>query len=375
MYELGRSFGTEEQCERKLIELRWPGGFECPHCGGNEYRKIGTRREYYCTSCCWQFSATSGTLLAHTKVPLTSWFRAAFMLVNDARGVSAQRVAEECCVSDVAGGKMLARLRNAMGFSMAICKVGGDYVEVDQAHVACGNTKDSGVNHPGKGTTQAPVMVAVSADRCVMRVASDSTKGTTEAFAAAHVSRNHEVRADASRSNGALAGGWDARLRRSARDGDSEDSMPAVHHVIANFKALLLGTHHGVTVEHLQTYCDQFSWRYSHRKGDAVLDLLGDLVRWPHVDLDVIGDCRTAMPKHKSKPEPGAARNSALRSAWRADQEERKGPLLQDLASLLTAAQKDKEEREWWDDWYAKHPNDYRETAWEFAYFDRLSCA
>ena len=43
-----RNYGTEGQCGEALIRLRWPEGFTCPHCNGTEYRKLGTRREYYC---------------------------------------------------------------------------------------------------------------------------------------------------------------------------------------------------------------------------------------------------------------------------------------------------------------------------------------
>jgi transposase-like protein len=203
-----RNYGTEEQCEEALIKLRWPEGFKCERCGGTECRKLGTRREYYCTHCLKQFSATSGTMLAHTKVPLTAWFLACFLLVTDANGVSAQRVARECGVSDKTAGSMLRRLRTAMGFAMRLCKVGGDYVEVDGAHIACGNPGDE-VTRPGSGRTDAPVLVAVSGSSCVIRATSDSTQGTMEEFASAHVSRNHEVRCDDHGANLALVGGWD----------------------------------------------------------------------------------------------------------------------------------------------------------------------
>ena len=314
---LGRNFGTEEQCEERLISLRWPGGFACPRCGGTEYRKLGTRREYYCTRCRWQFSATSGTFLAHTKVPLTSWFLAAFLMVSDSRGVSAQRVARECGVSDDTAARMLRRLRTAMGLAMGLCRVGGDYVEVDGAHIACGNPGTE-VTRPGSGKTDAPVLVAVSAQSCAIRATSDSTQGTLEEFAAAHVSRNHEVRCDEHGANLALSGGWDVVARKSAADGDSEESLPAVHHVISNFKAMLAGTHHGVSVERLQEYADQFSWQYSHRHGDSLLDLLRELVRWPHVRLSLMRRCRRAMPRHPSADEPGKEHNKWLRRKHRA---------------------------------------------------------
>lgn len=313
-----KNYGTEGQCEEALIKLRWPEGFKCEKCGGTEYRKLGTRREYYCCSCLWQFSATSGTMLAHTKVPLTAWFLAAFLLVTGTNGVSAQRVARECEVSDKTAGNMLRRLRTAMGFAMRLCKVGGDYVEVDGAHVACGNPGGE-VTRPGSGKTDAPVLVAVSGSSCVIRAVSDSTQGTMEAFASAHVSRNHEVRCDLHGANLALVGGWDVVAKQSAADGDTEASLPAIHHIISNFKAMLSATHHGVSVKRLQEYGDQFAWRYSHRTGDTFLDLLREVVRWPHVDLRRIKRCRTAMPKHPAEEEPGKRHNQYVRRRHRAE--------------------------------------------------------
>jgi transposase-like protein len=184
--DFGERFGTEERCEEYLISLKSPEGFACPRCGHGEYAKVGGgRREYRCTGCNRQFSATVGTVLEGTKLPLTKWFRAIRMVAADTRGASAQAVARECGVSDATGASMPGRLRTSMGFSMSLCKVGGDWVEVDAAHISCGNPGEE-VSRPGRGKTDAPVMVAVSDSRCVIRAASDSTKGTAEAFAAAH---------------------------------------------------------------------------------------------------------------------------------------------------------------------------------------------
>lgn len=334
--DFGERFGTEERCEEYLISLKFPEGFACPRCGHGEYAKVGGgRREYRCTGCNRQFSATVGTVLEGTKLPLTKWFRAIRMVAADTRGASAQAVARECGVSDVTGLSMVRRIRAAMGSSMALRRVGGDWVEVDGAHVPCGNWEGSGVRRPGSGTTDAPVLVAVSATGCVLRACSDSNGSSMAEFASAHVSRGHEVRCDDHGANLALVGGWDAVMRRSASAGDSEASLPAVHHVISNFKSWLAGTFHGVSVARLQEYCDEFSWRYCHRLGDAFADLLSDLVRWPHVALSEVRSLRVAMPAHEPPREPGRKRNRKILDRWLAREREAKRPLLARMASLL----------------------------------------
>ena len=47
-----------------------------------------------------------------------------------------------------------------------------------------------------------------------------------------------------------------------------------MHHVISNFKAYIVGTYHGVTEDYLQSYADEFCWRYNHRGLKAKFELL-----------------------------------------------------------------------------------------------------
>lgn len=306
MEELVRRFGDEAACELHMIALRWPGGFECPRCRGRSYARVAGRREFRRVGCGWQFSATSGTLVAHTKVPLTKWFRAAFMVCSDARGASAQAVARECGVSDLTGASMLRRLRAAMGFAMRLCRVGGEWVEADGATIACGRTGPDGPRRVNNGVGRAPVAVAVSGARLCVRAVSDQTAGSLDDFFRGHVSRLGPVRCDGLPSAQRLAGGWDPVRRRFAAGGDHEGSLPAVHHVISNLKAKLAGTCHGVTCARLQEHCDELSWKYCHRRGDQMADLLLELARWPHVRLADIRSVAERQPGHRpSGRDPG----------------------------------------------------------------------
>jgi transposase-like protein len=79
-------YGTEENCEAALEQARWPEGFRCPRCECKDYRLIHGRRHkrYQCRSCRHQATLTAGTILEATKLPLTTWFLA-FYLVGQAK--------------------------------------------------------------------------------------------------------------------------------------------------------------------------------------------------------------------------------------------------------------------------------------------------
>src|SRR5215469_15568066 len=79
-------FATEEACQQYLAACRWPEGFTCPRCRhGKAYQLVKqTRRQ--CCNCRYQVSLTIGTVLHRTKIPLTCWFWAAYLMTTDKRG-------------------------------------------------------------------------------------------------------------------------------------------------------------------------------------------------------------------------------------------------------------------------------------------------
>jgi hypothetical protein len=86
--EFQAAYGTEEQCRAAVEELRWPTGFVCPICGGRQGTWLSTRPKIQCRSCRHQASSTAGTILASTKLPLTSWFLAIRLISRAAEGVT-----------------------------------------------------------------------------------------------------------------------------------------------------------------------------------------------------------------------------------------------------------------------------------------------
>jgi ribosomal protein L37AE/L43A len=91
MTEFLDRYGSEDKCERAVIESRWPRGFVCPACGST--RKLSFRREgllyWQCLDCSHQCSLISGTIFESTKLALTRWFLAMHLLTQVKNGMSA----------------------------------------------------------------------------------------------------------------------------------------------------------------------------------------------------------------------------------------------------------------------------------------------
>ena len=90
LIEFQQRFGDEAACAQYLIAARWPDGFVCPRCGGGKAWRLETKAwTYECASCGRQTSVTAGTIMHHSKLPLTAWFWAAYLMATHSNGISA----------------------------------------------------------------------------------------------------------------------------------------------------------------------------------------------------------------------------------------------------------------------------------------------
>jgi hypothetical protein len=78
-----RLYGSEAQCEDALENAPWPNGFRCPSCGGHEHGlAYGWRLKRY------QATLTAGPIMQATKLPLTAWFLAFYLIGQAKTGIS-----------------------------------------------------------------------------------------------------------------------------------------------------------------------------------------------------------------------------------------------------------------------------------------------
>jgi hypothetical protein len=87
LLELEQRFGDEADCRAYLFALRWPQGFVCPGCGG---RGLAIRRDLSrCVQCSRETSVLAGTIFQDSKLPLTVWFRAMWLVTSQKSVISA----------------------------------------------------------------------------------------------------------------------------------------------------------------------------------------------------------------------------------------------------------------------------------------------
>ena len=84
-------FPDDDACAAWLIEMRWPDGFVCPACGHEKGWALRRKAHTFeCAGCRRQTSVTAGTILHASKLPLTVWFWAAYLMATHSNGIALQ---------------------------------------------------------------------------------------------------------------------------------------------------------------------------------------------------------------------------------------------------------------------------------------------
>lgn len=115
---------TDETEARKWLETRiWPNGPVCPHCGNADQARITAMHGkvhraglYQCNEpeCREQFTVTVGTVFERSKIPLTKWLAALFLLCASKKGMSTHQMHRMLGISYKSTWFMTHRLREAM---------------------------------------------------------------------------------------------------------------------------------------------------------------------------------------------------------------------------------------------------------------------
>jgi transposase-like protein len=112
----------DETKAREWLEARvWPNGPVCPHCGNAGQARIralaGKSHRpglYQCAECREQFTVTVKTVFERSKIPLTKWLAALFVMVSSEKSVSARQIHRMLGITYKSAWFMMHRLREAM---------------------------------------------------------------------------------------------------------------------------------------------------------------------------------------------------------------------------------------------------------------------
>jgi len=265
-------YGTEEQCVAALERARWPDGFRCPRCGEQKHGLVYGRRHrrFQCRSCRHQTTVTAGTIMEATKLPLTKWFQA-FYLVGDAKtGISSLSLMRKLGVNYRTAWLLHNKIMQAMSEREKSYVLRGK-VQLDDAYL--GGERNGG--KPGRGSeNKVPIVAAVSLDEAGHPIHMKVAKVETFSFAAIAdwaqdtLGRGCEVISDGLACFRAVAevGCIHQPVIVNGRHPKDLPDFRWINTVISNLKTSFSGTFHALNFDkYADRYLGAFCYRFNRR--------------------------------------------------------------------------------------------------------------
>ena len=265
-----REYGTEAQCEAAVVLARWPQGFVCDRCSCTRYSPTHNGRKLWqCKDCGYQSSSIVGSIMEHTKLPLTTWFLAMYWVTQSKNGVSALALMRYVGVSYPTAWLLRHKLMQVM-FEREQATLLSGRIEIDDAFLG---GEQPGRN--GRGGNKVPFLAAVETDLRgrpqIVRFDRVENHGiqAIQAWASANIATESLV----------LSDGWPGFTQLSSLvqchephitgHGPKAAKHPEfqwVNTLLSNLKTALAGTYHAFAFKKYgHRYLAEFAHRFNRR--------------------------------------------------------------------------------------------------------------
>ncbi len=270
-----RDYPDENACLERLRSRRYPDGSTCEKCGrATKYHRDADRKSYSCQWCGHHVHPTAGTIFHKSSTPLRLWFYAVFLVAQTRCGISAKQLERELGVTYKTAWRMFNKIRSML-------QDDGDEplsgtVEMDETYVG-GKRRGTNKGRPGKDSHKTLVFGMIERKG---RVVAKAVPNAGQAAIFPHVKKKVLPESMVYTDEYAVYTPLQHHGYKHKRVRHKEEVYVAgdVHtNTIEGFWSLLKrgigGVYHSVSSKHLQSYLDEYTFRYNHRKDERPMFL------------------------------------------------------------------------------------------------------
>jgi transposase len=258
-------FPNDDACLEHIKEQRWPSGVTfCAKCAQErKHYRVSGRTAYACDHCGNHIYPLAGTIFEKSTTSLKTWFYAMYLMGSTRCGISAKQIQRETGVTYKTAWRMFKQIRTLLSEDL---QLEGDAVEMDETGIG-GSCKRIGKVRKPKTTVFGMVE---RKGRVKAVVASDRKKETLMPIIKEYVMPNSTVFTDDWASYNDLGHHRNEYKHNRINHSAGVYVVGDTHtQTIEGFWSLIKrgigGVYHNVGAKYLQSYLDEYSFRYNRR--------------------------------------------------------------------------------------------------------------
>ncbi len=276
--QLNKDYPNDKACLEALFSHRFGAKFACPDCGQKgSFHRLETRKRYDC-QCGYSVYPLAGTIFHKSDTSLKDWFHAIFLFASSRNGVSAKEIERQIGVTYKCAWRMAKQIR--LLFSQNKLPFSG-VVEADETYIGAPKSGRRGRGAKGKSVVFG---LASRKGQVKANVVANVKTITLQPIINASVKKNSMVITDELLSYNKVArSGYNHQtvkhaIREYVRGKIHTNSIEGFW---SQLKRSIDGTHHAVSPKYLQTYVDEYVYRWNERRNETPLfqTILGQVVR------------------------------------------------------------------------------------------------
>jgi transposase len=265
-----KQFPNDAVCLEWLRNYLYPDGVYCKNCEQvTKHHRVASRPSYSCDHCGHHVHPTAGTIFHKSPTPLTTWFYAIYLMAQTRCGISAKQIQRETGVTYKCAWRMFKQIRSMLAEDTG--NLGGKSgVEIDETYMG-GRRRGTRGRSDATDKVKTPVFGIVERKGKVFACVTPDTKKTTlMPIIKERVLPESMVFTDDYVVYDDLAHTYAGYTHRRIRHSEKVYVMGDVHtNSIEGFWSLVKrgigGVYHNVGRNYLQSYLNEYSFRYNRR--------------------------------------------------------------------------------------------------------------
>lgn len=261
--DFNKLYPDDNACLDEIFQNRYNNLEVCPECNKKtKFYRVKDRKCYACQYCGYQISPLANTIFHKSSTSLKDWFYSIYLFSVSKNGVSAKELERQLGVTYKCAWRIAKQIRLLFNQNK---KLLSDIIEIDETYVG---GKHKGKRGRGSENKTAVIGLVQRKGALKAKVVANTNSSTIKSIVKNNVRFDVDIVTDEYRSYNILK---KLGYKHNTINHSEEQWANGINHVntIEGFwsqlKRSINGTYHCVSPKYLQTYVDEFVYRYNYR--------------------------------------------------------------------------------------------------------------